>query len=259
LTSVRRTTGFINRIIPITFIRFQTVVVIFVLLWLSDGCVKTPEEPAQPQKNYTLRHQTEPYVRTKPIEYRFYLPQNYDPSREWPMFVALHGFGGTGIDCLNWWKPFADSCGFVLLCPSLGDASGGWDQNTMQNTLYDVVQRAKGECHVRQRVFVAGFSVGGLLAQRFAWNYPTSTSAIAILSAVTYDRFNAQAKDIPVLVVVGDADPYLSVYEVRAYADELALAGFSVDLQVLHGVGHQVTGATLNLTMDFYSRTTGKL
>src|SRR5512141_2360728 len=134
------------------------IAILFVVALSVSGCASsTPEHP------YTLLPQAEPYVRTKPIEYYLYLPQQYTPDREWPLFVGLHGYGRSARDCLNAWQPYADQAGFVLVCPSLNDPYGGWEQEVMKQTLHEVVARVQAEVRVKPRVFVAGFSAGGHL------------------------------------------------------------------------------------------------
>ena len=63
---------------------------------------------------------------TQPIEYYLYVPKAYEPSRPWPLFIGIHGSGGTGLDCWNLWQPYAEREGFILLCPTMPDEGGGW-------------------------------------------------------------------------------------------------------------------------------------
>jgi len=71
--------------------------------------------------SYTLVPNPTPYVRYEPTEYYLYLPANYSSDRAWPVFVGVHGFGGSGLECLSMWQEYADAVEFILVCPSLSD------------------------------------------------------------------------------------------------------------------------------------------
>jgi poly(3-hydroxybutyrate) depolymerase len=203
---------------------------------------------------YTLKPQADPYVRAEPIEYYLFLPSQYVSERAWPLFVGLHGYGGSARDCLNAWQAPAEQEGFILVCPSLNDPYGGWEQEVMKKTLHEVINRVQTEVHVQPRAFVAGFSAGGHLTQRFAWAYPDSVAAVAVLSAVTYDEPEVQAKAIPFLITLGDGDHLGGVAQVQQFAQDLQQAGFTTELHILPGVGHDITSEARALTIDFFKR-----
>lgn len=209
---------------------------------------------AAPASTYTLKPQADPYVRDDPIEYYLYLPQQYTPDRTWPLFVGLHGYGGNARDCLSAWQSSAGEMGYVLACPSLNDPYGGWEQDVMKKTLHSVIAKVQSEVRMNPRVFVAGFSAGGHLAQRYAWAYPEEVAAVAVLSAVTYDRPEAQAKAIPFLITLGDGDHLGGVEQVQQFAQDLKQVGFMTELHILPGVGHTMTREALDLTLEFFRR-----
>jgi phospholipase/carboxylesterase len=237
-------------------------VALFVVALSAIGCAAAVTAPAPtatpaatPTSTFTLRSQAQPYERDQPVAYLLYLPQQYTPDRAWPLFVGLHGYGGNARDCLNAWQSYADEAGFVLVCPSLEDPYGGWEQDVMKHTLHDVIANVRSEVNVQPRAFVAGFSAGGHLTQRFAWAYPKDVAAVAVLSAVTYDQPEAQAQAIPFLVVLGDADHLSGVEQVRQFTQDLQQAGFSAELHILPGVGHEGSDEARELTLEFFKRT----
>ncbi|CAG0926430.1 hypothetical protein TFLX_00081 [Thermoflexales bacterium] len=228
------------------------IVILFVIALSTSGCAGPTPTPV---RSYTLRPQAEPYVRAEPIEYYLYLPQQYTSERDWSLFMGLHGYGGSAHDCLNAWQPYADQAGFVLVCPSLNDPYGGWEQDVMKKSLHEVSVQVQAEVRVKPRIFVAGFSAGGHLAQRYTWAYPDEVAAVAVLSAVTYDQPEAQAKDIPFLVVLGDGDHLGGVEQIEQFAQGLQRAGFKVELRVLSGVGHTLSAEARELTLEFFKQT----
>ncbi len=230
---------------------FWVCAISFSVVLSAIGCAAPT---AQPAITYTLKPQAAPYVRDEPIEYYLYLPQQYTPDRAWPLFVGLHGYGGSAHDCLNAWQSYADEAGFVLVCPSLNDPDGGWEQDVMKQTLHDVVTKVQSEAHVNPRAFVAGFSAGGHLAQRYTWAYPEDVAAVAVLSAVTYDQPEAQAKAIPFLITLGDGDHLGGEEQVQQFTQNLQQAGFAAELHILPGVGHSITDDARQLTLEFFKR-----
>jgi predicted esterase len=243
-------------------------VALFVVALSMIGCAASVTAPAPtataaataapattPTPAFTLQAQALPYERDQPIADFLYLPPQYTPDRAWPLFVGLHGYGGNARDCLNAWQSYADEAGFVLVCPSLEDPYGGWEQDVMKHTLHDVIANVRSEVNVQPRAFMAGFSAGGHLAQRFAWAYPEDVAAVAVLSAVTYDQPEAQATAIPFLIVLGDADHLGGVKQVQQFTQDLQQAGFTAELHILPDVGHTVTNEARQLTLEFFKRT----
>ncbi len=208
--------------------------------------------------SYTLTPNPTPYVRDVPTEYYLYLPRDYTPDREWPLFVGIHGFGGNGMDCLKMWQAYADNDGFILVCPSLADENGGWYQDVGERTLKEVIQHVREECRVQERVFLAGFSAGATFVQGFAFANPDGVTAVAVLSAGSYYEPNPNARHIPFLVVIGDQDNAASLKGVNLFVEALKNAAFSVDLHILPGVGHAITAEAKELTIELYRQVTGK-
>ncbi len=88
-----------------------------------------------------------------------FVPEAYDPSRAWPLFVALHGATG---DADNWrgFFPAGDDRGMVILAP---DARGGtWDRiRGAFGPDVAFMDRALGHTFERVRVDPARVCLGG--------------------------------------------------------------------------------------------------
>jgi poly(3-hydroxybutyrate) depolymerase len=175
---------------------------------------------------YSLTHSSTPYVRDEPTEYYLYLPVDYSPEREWPVFVGIHGFDGSGLDCLSMWQAYADQHGFVLVCPSLAEEGGGWYQDQGEASLSKILQHVTQECHVQKRIFLAGFSAGATFAQGFAFVHPAEVSAVATLSAGSYYEPDPQARSVIFLVVIGDQDNPAGIRGAENFTQELEQGGF---------------------------------
>src|SRR5512135_103240 len=128
------------------------VAFIGIFAWIALKPRPQPLDPAQ-------------YRHSGVVEYYLYIPQNYTPDRSWPLFVGIHGFGGSGLDCWNWWQSYADREGFILLCPSLGDMDGGWYQDAGEAKLFSALNEVRADYRIGPREFLAGFSAGAEFAQ----------------------------------------------------------------------------------------------
>lgn len=192
-----------------------------------------------------------------PIEHFLYAPEGYTSDRNWPLFVGIHGFGGSGRDCWSMWQSYAESEGFILLCPSIADASGGWYQSAGEASVVDLIKRADRDYSIKPRIFMAGFSAGAQFVQGFAFNYPYTVGGVAVLSSGNYYPPNATASSIPFLVVIGDRDDPVSLTSANTFAAVLQQFGNPVEFHILKGVGHSATKDHRELTIDFFRRTVG--
>ena len=225
--------------------RYTLITTVFALMAIGTAC-------ASP--TYSLAYSPTPYVRDDPTEYYLYLPGNYSPDHEWPVFVGIHGFGGSGRDCLSMWQTYADQAGFVLLCPSLADEGGGWYQAEGEAVLSKILEQVAQECRVQKRIFLAGFSAGATFVQGFAFAHPDLVAAVATLSAGNYYAPASQAQGVIFLVVIGDRDNPVGIQGAESFTEALKQGGFSVELHVLPGVGHTASTEAKDLTIKLFER-----
>ena len=107
---------------------------------------------------------------------RLQVPGNYDGTAR-PLLVVCHGWGGTGMDALFWYADEANRRGWLLVGPELrGEhtASRG-----VQRDVYDVVAYMKqGYAVDPTRVYLAGVSMGGMMAATTGAKYPDLFAAV---------------------------------------------------------------------------------
>jgi len=195
------------------------------------------------------RSQMEPYHRTTPYDFYIYRPAAYSPTEPLQLFVALHGESQDSYDCLRFWKSYADDVGFILLCPSLPVVNGSIDSAQAQSRLGPILQAVYSEMAVRDQFFLAGFSQGGEVALAYAYQYPTAVSGVSVISAGNFPPPAPGASGLPILITVGDQDA-ARAKAAKAYADQLAAAGFKARLVVLPGVDHSLSSASGRVTVD---------
>jgi pimeloyl-ACP methyl ester carboxylesterase len=174
------------------------------------------------------------------------------------VFVGIHGFGGDGRECLDMWQEAADETGYVLVCPSLADESGGWYTDLGEKMLLLILKDVENQVNIRPQVFLAGISAGAEFAQAFAFDFPGRVAGVAVLSSGNYLAPSDKAEGIPFLVVIGDRDNPAGVRGAQQFTELLAQKGFRAELHVLPGIGHTFTQDHQDLTLDFYQTVMAK-
>jgi predicted esterase len=219
-----------------------TVAAIFVVVLVKNSAPKDPQQ----------------YKHVQPVEYYLYVPKAYSADQEWPLFVGIHGAGGSGLDCWNLWQAYADPEGFILLCPSIPGDPSGFYQDVGESTVWSAVGEVKKEYRVRSRMFFSGFSAGAYFIQGFTYHYPQYVSGLSILSAGLYLNPNLFAELIPILVVIGDSDNQTAVQTSQMFVRDLRQFGFDVQYELMPHTGHTVTKDGVTLTLDLFRKIIGK-
>ncbi|MBL8062443.1 MAG: hypothetical protein JNK32_05450 [Anaerolineales bacterium] len=195
------------------------------------------------------------YRHTSPVEYYLYVPKGYSDDRIWPLFVGIHGSGGSGLDCWNMWQPYAEKEGFVLLCPSIPGDAGGYYLDVGERTVWSAVNAVQQDYLVSSRMFMAGFSAGAYFIQGFGAHYPNAVSGLAILST---GYATTGFPRVPVILVIGGADNPESLQVNAALASYLSQNGYDVEYHILQGVGHWATNETKELVIELFRKTITK-
>ncbi len=188
-------------------------------------------------------------------EYYLYVPAGQPVA---PVFVAVHGTGGSGADMYRVWQPHAAREGFVLVCPSFRPGyqrlEAGADEG-LTAILDEVAREHPAACGGRS-VFLVGFSGGAQFVHRWTFRHPDRVCGVAALSAGAYDPPPVGARGVPFLVGVGSADtgPPNRVTLARWFHGALVQAGYHADLRVYDGVGHWLCDAAIADTLAFYRR-----
>ena len=207
------------------------------------------------------------------IPYRTYVPTTYSGAKAYPLIIALHGLGGTEDAFFdNYDKklpPLAESHGYIVAAP-LGyrvDGSYGWglgnppaDPNTRrmqdfsEQDVMQVLQRMKQQYKIDEsRIYLMGHSMGGIGAWKVAPKYPDVWAAIAPFSGSGAPDTLERIRNVPEIIVHGDADPTVNVAGSRAMVAKLKALGTEFKyIEVPGGLHGDVVGPNIAAVIDFF-------
>lgn len=169
-----------------------------------------------------------------------YVPESYDPSRAWPVVMALHGGFGHGRDFIWTWLREARSRRFILAAPTsqgmtwsiTGDDA---DASLLRNILDFISDKWNVD---RQHILLTGLSDGAtyLLARTLDENTPLTAFAPVAGVLPPFDFRHVRGRRI--YWVHGSYDWMFPVERARQDCALLSRAGAEVALQVIDGLSH---------------------
>jgi polyhydroxybutyrate depolymerase len=192
-----------------------------------------PRQPGQAAMSYEAKvnMRFHGFQRT----YRVHLPPGYTSGQPLPLVVVLHGAFDTadGIERISGFSQLADQHNFIALYPNgigilgylqhwnAGHCCGkaAADKTDDVGFLTQVIEDAGARLAVdRGRIYMTGFSNGGMMVHRFAAERGDLLSAAAPLAASAGGRPDDQTPEwsipepvrpLPLLVMHGLADAYV--------------------------------------------------
>ncbi len=186
------------------------------------------------------------------LNYRLYLPRNYEQQAEWPLILFLHGRGerGNNLGLLNLTglpKNIADGQDypFIIAAPQCPPTSYWTEELEALNALLDaLIQKHKVDT---SRIYLTGLSMGGTGTWFLAARYPQRFAAIAPICGIG-QTWAAQERlqHMPAWVFHGDADSVTSVKRSQEMVAFLQENGAPVKFTVYPGVDHDSWTATYN-------------
>ncbi len=120
------------------------------------------------------------YQQDRPLTYRadqhpgavytLQVPNDYDPSRPWPLLIGLHGGGqggkagdevvGSGPSAMNFYRRLGPQYGFIVACPTAQQAP--WPTKANEAYLRDLITELRLLYHIDvDRIHLTGHSMGG--------------------------------------------------------------------------------------------------
>ena len=208
------------------------------------------------------------------IPYRMYVPTGYNGSKAFPLIVALHGLGGTEDSFFDNYNkalpPLAEQHGYILVTP-LGyrvDGSYGWGlgtppadagvrrtQDFSEQDVMQVLQRVRKQYKVDDsRIYLMGHSMGAIGSWKIAPKFPDIWAAIAPISGSGVPDTLEKIRNIPQIIVHGDADPTVPVTGSRNMVAKLKELGSEHKyIEVPGGLHGDVVAPNLAAVVEFFN------
>ena len=148
--------------------------------------------------------------------YSLYIPSGMERQKPAPLLFVLHGSGGSGEDMRTLtqrgFERLADRDKFVVVYPDAlerrwNEQDGNIDDAGFLLAVADQLA-ARGVADAK-RVYFAGISNGGMMAERMACEYSDRVAAIAVVAGSMTEKMAAACKPsraMPVLLIHGTED-----------------------------------------------------
>ena len=195
------------------------IISIFLLAVLIFSCKKTSRELYNNDLN-VRRIQHDGITR----EYILYVPQSYNGSTMVPLLFNFHGYGGKIKDYINEadMRAVAEANNFILVypqgsllngfshwnaCPPGGDNKSDIDDVGFIETL---IYGLSSDYNIdMERIYVAGYSNGGMMAYGLAHYKSNLIAAVASVSGSMLDCTGPTNHPMPIIQLHGTADEVL--------------------------------------------------
>ena len=145
--------------------------------------------------------------------YTRYVPENYTPSRKWPLIVCLHGGYGQGFEYIFTWLRPARSKGYIVLAPKSLDVT--WTMTFPSpdtGSILAMLDEVKGAYEIdTSRIYLSGLSDGGIFTYMLGLEHHELFTGIAPVAGAVHPMLypilsEGRGKEIPMLVVHGARD-----------------------------------------------------
>jgi len=188
-------------------------------------------------------------------KYLVVVPQNYNPKKKYPLFIAIHSKGGPMIEQYNQWNFFSSRNKYIMLCPQF---FGGYPffRSGEDRSLIAMMREMKSEFpYDSNKVFIAGFSTGADFVQNFVFQNPGRVSAAGVLAARNYSEppYSGKGRKVKYYIGVG-ADDSSVIGPSRRFYQQLQSKGYDVQFQEFPSTGHVLNDDMKRGVMDFFKR-----
>ncbi len=146
-----------------------------------------------------------------------YVPSGMEKTKPAPLLIVLHGSAGSGEDMMavtqRGFERIADKEKIVVVYPDALERRWNEQDGTVDDAafLLAVADKLTSDGLVdRKRVFMAGISNGGMMAQRMACEHADRVAGIASVAGSLPEQLAAKCKPlqpVPVILIHGTEDP----------------------------------------------------
>lgn len=202
--------------------------VLSALCFAVAGTCVSANSASLSQSKEALRSQFEygcgPRIGLYSIDYRYYSPESDNSSEKYPLVIWVHGhshgqYEGYQIksnDIANWSSDEFQSRtenGFYIMAVRAPENLGiSWSDDMLSPLKAAIDDFINGNSVDTTKIYIGGFSLGGMMSFKMAINFPDMFAAIfPVCPYITITNDDARAfSDVPVWLVAGENDPLVS-------------------------------------------------
>ena len=196
---------------------------------------------------------------TKIGDHSVFVPENYSTDHSVPtqLFVWMHGCGGVA-ECDVWNVSARGSQDWITL--SVGGRDGQcWNVDRDGALVLGAIEGVRNRLRIDpSRVVLGGYSSGGDLAYRVAFEHPELFSGILVSNTAPFTDSGASARGlaqaatirVPIVQVAHLGDTTYPIAEVRSQIEELRSAGYRVALVERAGPHFEADGLDYGTNYD---------
>ncbi|MFZ0885577.1 MAG: alpha/beta hydrolase-fold protein [Candidatus Acidiferrales bacterium] len=193
----------------------------------------------------------------EPMQYRLFVPADYDPRQKYPIILWLHGAAGRGSDNVSqlaggnfagshiWTTPGNQAKYHAFVLAPQVDATKGWARphtNTPPVSIrlaLEILDTVAKRYNIdRAREYVVGQSMGGEGVWAALSIAPTRFAAAIALCGYGDAYMIPRVAKVPVWIFQGEEDPLVRVSRARTWVAELRNVSGTPKYTEYPGVGH---------------------
>ena len=187
--------------------------ILVVFIWIKCGVIIAEEN-----SNKNLKSSESEVFKTDERNDEIHIPKDYDPRKEYPFILNLHGYGSNGKGQLMFFpmKKLAEKYGFIFCAPdgiekrwNATDACCDW-KNEVDDSKYlrNLILKAMKAYNIdKKRVFVMGLSNGGFMSYRMAHDHSDLITGIVPFAGVGFNQWpNTPENPVSILHIHGTKD-----------------------------------------------------
>lgn len=177
-------------------------------------------------------------------------PEDYNPEKKYPLFIGLHGYGGSADNFLRAVKDYINKKGYILAIPygtevqGLTSFSWGSINKCKEKIMKDIKEIESKYSIDTTRIILLGYSQGGSRAASLGITNPDVFKGI-IAIASSFDKKglkkyipNLKEKEIGYYIIIGGKEREERLESNKKAKQLLEKNGVKVHLKIYPEIGH---------------------
>jgi phospholipase/carboxylesterase len=193
--------------------------------------------------------------------FSLYVPEYYDPSRAWPLVVAMHGGSGNGGAFLWSWVREARTRGVIVIAPTARGSTWSLMEPEVDGANIDgIVERVAADWHIDPaRHLLTGMSDGGTFAYVLGLRADCRFTHLAPIAAAFHPMLMTFAdadrvRGLPIHIVHGGQDWMFAPELARGARRTLEAAGAAVVHREIADLSHTYPRDENGAILDWFLR-----